>query len=118
MDTHVLKLDSTLIDRDAALAQRDAAINERDIALAKVDFLQNTRSWRFTRPLRSLFRLMRYGFSATQEFPRRPLQSSIRPHHSRCRTLTSPRISPRKGAWIFSASPTLSGLHASSDRSS
>ena len=69
MDTHVLKLDSTLIDRDAALAQRDAAINERDIALAKVDFLQNTRSWRFTRPLRSLFRLMRYGFSATQEFP-------------------------------------------------
>lgn len=69
MDTHVLKLDSTLIDRDAALAQRDAAINERDIALAKVDFLQNTRSWRFTRPLRSLFRLMRYGFSATKEFP-------------------------------------------------
>ncbi len=69
MDTHVLKLDSTLIDRDAALAQRDAAINERDIALAKVDFLQNTRSWRFTRPLRSFFRLMRYGFSATQEFP-------------------------------------------------
>lgn len=69
MDTHVLKLDSTLIDRDAALAQRDAAINERDIALAKVDFLQNTRSWRFTRPLRSLFRLMRYGFSAMQEFP-------------------------------------------------
>ncbi|BBP58657.1 hypothetical protein PHLH4_22470 [Pseudomonas sp. St316] len=69
MDTHVLKLDSTLIDRDAALAQRDAAINERDIALAKVDFLQNTRSWRFTRPLRSLFRWMRYGFSATQEFP-------------------------------------------------
>ncbi|WP_024617894.1 glycosyltransferase [Pseudomonas kilonensis] len=65
----MLKLDSTLIDRDAALAQRDAAINERDIALAKVDFLQNTRSWRFTRPLRSLFRLMRYGFSATQEFP-------------------------------------------------
>ncbi|WP_204127664.1 glycosyltransferase [Pseudomonas ogarae] len=63
------KLDSTLIDRDAALAQRDAAINERDIALAKVDFLQNTRSWRFTRPLRSLFRLMRYGFAATQEFP-------------------------------------------------
>nr|WP_301300964.1 glycosyltransferase [Pseudomonas kilonensis] len=58
-----------MIDRDAALAQRDAAINERDIALAKVDFLQNTRSWRFTRPLRSLFRLMRYGFSATQEFP-------------------------------------------------
>lgn len=69
MDTHVPKLDSTLIDRDAALAQRDAAINERDIALAKVDFLQNTRSWRFTRPLRSLFRLMRYGFAATQEFP-------------------------------------------------
>lgn len=69
MDTHVLKLDTTLIDRDAALAQRDAAINERDIALAKVDFLQNTRSWRFTRPLRSLFRLMRYGFSAMQEFP-------------------------------------------------
>lgn len=69
MDTHVLKLDSTLIDRDAALAQRDAAINERDIALAKVDFLQNTRSWRFTRPLRSLFRWMRYGFAATQEFP-------------------------------------------------
>jgi GT2 family glycosyltransferase/glycosyltransferase involved in cell wall biosynthesis len=69
MDTHVLKLDSTLIDRDAALAQRDAAIHERDIALAKVDFLQNTRSWRFTRPLRSLFRWMRYGFSATQEFP-------------------------------------------------
>ncbi|WP_081001162.1 glycosyltransferase [Pseudomonas brassicacearum] len=65
----MLKLDSTLIDRDAALAQRDAAINERDIALAKVDFLQNTRSWRFTRPLRSFFRLMRYGFSATQEFP-------------------------------------------------
>ncbi|WP_436839571.1 glycosyltransferase [Pseudomonas brassicacearum] len=65
----MLKLDSTLIDRDAALAQRDAAINERDVALAKVDFLQNTRSWRFTRPLRSLFRWMRYGFAATQEFP-------------------------------------------------
>jgi len=65
----VLKLDSTLIDRDAALAQRDAAINERDIALAKVDFLQNTRSWRFTRPLRSLFRVIRYGFTATQELP-------------------------------------------------
>ena len=69
MGTHVLKLDSALIDRDAALAQRDAAINERDIALAKVDFLQNTRSWRFTRPLRSLFRVMRYGFAATREFP-------------------------------------------------
>jgi len=69
MGTRVLKLDSTLIDRDAALAQRDAAINERDMALAKVDFMQNTRSWRFTRPLRSLFRVMRYGFAATQEFP-------------------------------------------------
>lgn len=69
MGTHVLKLDSVLIDRDAALAQRDAAINERDTALAKIDFLQNTRSWRFTRPLRSLVRLMRYGFSTRQESP-------------------------------------------------
>ncbi|AXA54494.1 glycosyltransferase [Pseudomonas thivervalensis] len=65
----MLELDRTLIDRDAALAQRDAAINERDIALAKVDFLQNTRSWRFTRPLRSLFRVMRHGFAAAEELP-------------------------------------------------
>lgn len=69
MGTHVPELDRTLIDRDAALAQRDAAINERDVALAKVDFLQNTRSWRFTRPLRTLFRVMRYGFAATRELP-------------------------------------------------
>ena len=69
MGTHVLKIDSSQIDRDAALAQRDAAINERDIALAQVDFLQNTRSWRFTRPLRALLRVMRYGFGATHELP-------------------------------------------------
>ena len=69
MGTLVPELDRTLIDRDAALAQRDAAINERDVALAKVDFLQNTRSWRFTRPLRTLFRVMRYGFAATRELP-------------------------------------------------
>nr|WP_189664230.1 glycosyltransferase [Pseudomonas marvdashtae] len=69
MSIHVLKPDSPFIDRDAALAQRDAAINERDIALAKVDFLQKTRSWRFTRPLRSLFRVLRYGFAATEELP-------------------------------------------------
>ncbi|MHC8292969.1 glycosyltransferase [Pseudomonas sp. LB3P58] len=63
------ELDSILIDRDAALAQRDSAINERDTALAKIDFLQNTRSWRITRPLRSLVRLMRYGFTTRQDLP-------------------------------------------------
>ncbi|WLI08996.1 glycosyltransferase [Pseudomonas sp. FP597] len=71
MGTPLLKLDNSLIDRDAALAQRDAAIHERDSAQAKVDFLQNTRSWRFTRPLRTLFRWWRYGFSAAPEFPER-----------------------------------------------
>jgi GT2 family glycosyltransferase/glycosyltransferase involved in cell wall biosynthesis len=69
MGTHVAELDSILIDRDAALAQRDSAINERDTALAKIDFLQNTRSWRITRPLRSLVRLMRYGFTTRQDLP-------------------------------------------------
>lgn len=69
MGTHMAELDSILIDRDAALAQRDSAINERDTALAKIDFLQNTRSWRITRPLRSLVRLMRYGFTTRQNLP-------------------------------------------------
>jgi GT2 family glycosyltransferase/glycosyltransferase involved in cell wall biosynthesis len=65
--THVLKLDNILIDRDAALAQRDAAVSERDTALAKIDGLKSTRSWRFTRPLRTLFRVMHYGFAAWHE---------------------------------------------------
>lgn len=88
MGTHVLKIDSSQIDRDAALAQRDAAINERDIALAQVDFLQNTRSWRLTRPLRALFRMMRYGFGATHELPE-PVAATAYP--------TAPRPLPSPG---------------------
>ena len=88
MGTHVLKIDSSQIDRDAALAQRDAAINERDIALAQVDFLQNTRSWRLTRPLRALFRMMRYGFGAMHELPE-PVAATAYP--------TAPRPLPSPG---------------------
>ncbi|WP_460114931.1 glycosyltransferase [Pseudomonas sp. H2_D02] len=84
----MLKIDSSQIDRDAALAQRDAAINERDIALAQVDFLQNTRSWRLTRPLRALFRMMRYGFGATHELPE-PVAATAYP--------TAPRPLPSPG---------------------
>jgi GT2 family glycosyltransferase len=52
-------------DWDSVLDERNAAIAERDAALAHFDFLKNTRSWRITRPLRYLMRLVRWG--VTQE---------------------------------------------------
>jgi GT2 family glycosyltransferase/glycosyltransferase involved in cell wall biosynthesis len=50
-------------DREFPLAGRHPATIERDAALAHLDFLKNTRSWRITRPLRFLMRLIRWGLT-------------------------------------------------------
>ena len=52
-----------MADRELPLAERHPAMIERDAALAHLDFLKNTRSWRITRPLRFLMRLIRWGLT-------------------------------------------------------
>ncbi len=46
-----------------ALVERDKAVAERDRAVALVNLMQQSNSWRFTRGLRFLARLMRYGLT-------------------------------------------------------
>lgn len=60
-DVAVGERDTALAERDAALAERDAALAARDAAVSEIAFLKNTRSWRLTRPLRYIARLIRYG---------------------------------------------------------
>jgi GT2 family glycosyltransferase len=52
-----------MTDRESPLAECHSATIERDAALAYIDFLKNTRSWRFTGPFRFLMRLFRWGLT-------------------------------------------------------
>ena len=59
----VIEKDAAITERDAAITERDAAIAERDAALARVNIVLNSKSWRITRPLRVIARVIQYGQS-------------------------------------------------------
>ncbi|MBV5330447.1 MAG: glycosyltransferase, partial [Chlorobium sp.] len=61
------KRDTAIIERDTAIIERDTAIIERDVATALVKLIENSSSWRLTRPLRFVARLVRYGFTSQDQ---------------------------------------------------
>ncbi|MDP2178386.1 MAG: glycosyltransferase [Methylophilaceae bacterium] len=79
--------DAALSQRDVALSQRDAAVAERDSAVAEhnavtalITTIKNSASWRLTRPLRFVARLVRYGL--TNQDRQRLTQALRRRYHS------------------------------------
>ena len=59
------ELDS-VVERDSAVSERDSAVSERDSAVALANLIKQSASWRLTRPLRFVSRLL-----------------ALRPHQSR-----------------------------------
>lgn len=69
-----------LAEREAAVVQRDEAVAQQDVLLAQIELIRNSRSWRMTRPLRILARVIRYG--VVQEDYRRLVNAARRRYHT------------------------------------
>lgn len=60
-DTIVVERNAAIFERDTVIAERDTAIAERDATMKLADLMMRSASWRLTKPLRFLARLLRYG---------------------------------------------------------
>lgn len=77
------------LERENARVERDAAIRERDAAIAYIAMLKNTRSWRITRPLRTLLHWLKYKsrhtepdtleFLRAEDLPLSPIAKATQP---------------------------------------
>ncbi|MDO8940089.1 MAG: glycosyltransferase [Methylicorpusculum sp.] len=62
-DAALVEHDAAIVERDAAIAERNAAIAERNAVTTLIKTIKNSASWRLTRPLRFVARLVRYGLT-------------------------------------------------------
>lgn len=62
-DRAVAERDRAVAERDRAVAEREEAARRRDSAEALASLLKQSTSWRLTRPLRFLARLIRHGLT-------------------------------------------------------
>jgi len=59
-DRQITERDRQITERDRQIAERDRQIAERD---GRIQLMLNSRSWKLTRPLRVITRLVRHGLS-------------------------------------------------------